>query len=732
MSISNCIKNINGNSRLPSFTKEEISQIEGFKENYKDQPEEVADRLAARDYAKFVNEGLNNLKSAIGEKTVEVSDEIQIPEGQEIPQESILPERSQIEADFRETFNKIQTGIPGNSESLTQDALKVIGDGVRTAESRIFNNKATRAASKITAPIRKAVNDYLDSPASILTKGAVKGIKKAVDTVARKASKTENEFIKEIKKVATRDLITKATATGLIRGSIDSLFPNINLTESQQESKRSFQGEKGLGKEQTARLITGLQSLPSYNYDSMRRIHEVMDAEAATNVTGPESEIATLEDLSADERQMYDYLRGINDYIHELNYAEGLIDQGTYDKYKGKYIARLYEQFEDAEFDRLKSEGAIDETIYKARKELSEELDSVRDPVYLTMKRFSQTMQNVAVSDYIKSIASDQANFVTPEEFESLDITEKGKYTMLKSKGMRSFGELEGMYVENTFAEDLLQQEFLNPIMNTIHGLMSKYDRNILRQMTKQGLTVFNPMTRLVNIVSGFHFANIAGVDGISFARNRVVAKQEYEDVLSEDVEFLFRKGVLSMSNINPELNVIGDTSLSLTEGVKRKSAEQQQDEEFKEMISPLTEEDKVPMLAGWNKVFKMSDAIAKAAKSSYGRSDDIAKIAAFKSLVEQGFSRDESASKVAKAMQNYSSVGKAFSLGAKVPFVGNAFVRFQADLLRIMANAMIDKPVTTSLYVGSLWALSSLTSDISGESDEEEFVRTERPSYHE
>lgn len=635
---------------------------------------------------------------------------------------SVPKSQDEINAKFRESFTKITEGKTEEAHNLMESGIKASGKRVNKAEKIAFDNKVMKTAGLAAGKVRKFVNDYLDTPASFVTKGVVKGAKKSGEYVGRKSSQAENAAIREIEKITGKEIKNYITANGLIREAINSFVPNVNLDEGQQQVKGGFTGEKNLGKEMTGKLIIGLQSHPAYNPESMERIHMIMDPEASQNVVGP-NELITNDQLTDPEKEMLQYLRGINDYIHETNYANGLIDEKTYDKFKGKYIARLYEEIEMVEAKSDFDSGAIDATIYAERKELHDQMTSVRDPLYLTMTRFGQTMQNVAVSDYIKSIAADKKNHMTPEQWEQLEQTDKSKYAKLStdSKGKR-FGELEGQYVLKTYVEDLKNQQFLSKHMNNLHKGLSWYDRSLLRQMTKQGLTVFNPATRLVNIISGFHFASMAGVDGLSFARNRVTAKEDFSKGLTEDIEFLFKKGILSTSNI--------DNELSISKADDQTGADEDTGAEGLEPLSQEVQEQ--TFLNGMLRVGRAAKdnykSISKMARKSYGRSDDIAKLSTFKSLLEQGFSREEAALKTAKSMQNYSSVGKAFSLGAKVPMVGNAFVRFQADLMRITSNALIDKPVTTSMFIGSIMALGRLTSYLSGESDEERIIRSERP----
>lgn len=106
MGLSDCIGKINADSKLPSFSEKEVQQIEKFKEQYKGQPEEVADRLAVRDYAKSINEGLNFMRSKLGLDPVEITDEFETPK-------TIQDETR----DTREGETKESVSVDGETES---------------------------------------------------------------------------------------------------------------------------------------------------------------------------------------------------------------------------------------------------------------------------------------------------------------------------------------------------------------------------------------------------------------------------------------------------------------------------------------------------------------------------------------------------------------------------------------------------------------------------------------
>jgi hypothetical protein len=115
--------------------------------------------------------------------------------------------------------------------------------------------------------------------------------------------------------------------------------------------------------------------------------------------------------------------------------------------------------------------------------------------------------------------------------------------------------------------------------------------------------------------------------------------------------------------------------------------------------------------------------------KDTYGKADDVAKVAMYMSLVQdRGKTKEEAIKIVAESMQNYSTVGKYFVLASITPGVGNAFIRFKADATRILYNGISKRPLFTMAYIAMLWGVKELLSDLSGEDDEEKEAREERP----
>jgi len=121
--------------------------------------------------------------------------------------------------------------------------------------------------------------------------------------------------------------------------------------------------------------------------------------------------------------------------------------------------------------------------------------------------------------------------------------------------------------------------------------------------------------------------------------------------------------------------------------------------------------------------VGKVDEKVSEA----YGATDDVAKTAAYLSLREYGYTEQEAIKRVYEGFQNYATVGKIWDMASKTPVVGNAFIKFQADLQRILKNAALKRPLTTAMYLGVVYAMAEILSNLSGEDDEDKALRESR-----
>jgi hypothetical protein len=113
-----------------------------------------------------------------------------------------------------------------------------------------------------------------------------------------------------------------------------------------------------------------------------------------------------------------------------------------------------------------------------------------------------------------------------------------------------------------------------------------------------------------------------------------------------------------------------------------------------------------------------------------YGGVDDVYKIAAYISLLEEGIAPNAAVNKVMEGFQNYKRVGKMYDFTSKIPLVGKPFGKFAGDLLRISKNAAMTRPLQAATFVATLHFIAFMASKMSGEDDRERRIRASRPGF--
>lgn len=428
-------------------------------------------------------------------------------------------------------------------------------------------------------------------------------------------------------------------------------------------------------------MAEGLKEMVANNPDKAKRVHQVLDSELYSDL-----DAVTYEDLEQDEKDLYDALRKINDKTHETNYAMELIDKETYEKFKGKYIGRLYEMYEIPDnlgMPELSTKGLFT-GMYKLRKEMDEwkQENRVEDPIYSTLKRWYQTQQNLAVQEYANIVASNP-NHISEKEL-------KG-YTLLKGK---RYGALDGKYVVDYITEDFQGFFYSNKLMTDAYEMLKTYDRWGPRQFYKKLHTVFSPTVQLGNFMSNFAFGFVSGIDPVSQLAMMPKAKEQMS-TKGLVYQNLLDKGIIGSNLFKEDLTPANKTAESLKIGKKE--------------------------TAWWNK-------LDQAAQDMYQGSDDIHKVAAYMNFLKQGYTEDQSIQKVFEGFQNYATVGKIWDVASKTPIWGNPYVKFQADLMRITKNAVGKRPLQTAAFLSVVKLGTLAASLLSGEDDEDRDVRETRP----
>jgi hypothetical protein len=521
---------------------------------------------------------------------------------------------------------------------------------------------------------------YLDQVDKVLTEKII-NVRKIEDYV----SKITNQGLKS-QNIAVRG------ATGMLQ----NILGGLAYKTSDLKNKLQFTGNKNYANLYAKGLADDLYKLIDSDPDALERVHEALDPEIAKDPKNP----VTVSQLNAKEKNLYDMLRTTNDFIHNWHYSHGLIGDDVYNKHKDKYIARLYEKFEliPTDVKREFNKTRADFNMFKSRKDyenVGEEI--LRDPVYATAKRVSQMMQNQAIFDYADAIDNSKQITVSNDQF-------PGSTQLGQPGGKPYYGSLTGKWVPNYIAQDFKGFFFANKVLNDTYSAFRGYDKNIVRQMLKKSHTVWNPVVQLGNLLSNFSFAYWAGIDPFTFAKNKVKAVKEIKRN-SPAYNDLIESGIIGTDVTQ------GDLSPVLQAGNPNAVLGKAQN--------------KLRAALANTKVGKALDKFDELATNVYTKTDDTSKLAAYLSLRnDYGYSKEEALERVFESFQNYSTVGKMYDFAAKTPVIGNPYIKFKADLMRIIKNAVTRRPLTTMTYLAGLKLISGLLSDAS---DEDEDVRKAR-----
>jgi hypothetical protein len=510
--------------------------------------------------------------------------------------------------------------------------------------------------------------------------------------------------------------------------------------------KLEMSGAREYGKHKGRTLLNEWREIVHGDWESLNRVWAVIDPKLATK---PSENPLTYGDLGLAEKNLYFALKEWMTWGHEITYANGLIPTKTYLKYKdvtgdSNYIARMYDQFEMdilsdpairgfAERGNDSYTSKIAAEIYKARKELhgvieinGRQYDSIeslkeardngeitqeqyadnkdaiksdewrrehaiKDPTYLVAKRIMQTIQNVGIKKYMDAVIANHPEYV-------LDIPKKDAipdgYRRMGSS--YSWGPFRNKVVASHIVEDLTGFYYQNAIVNTAYDAMKLLDRSHINQFYKKFRTVFNPFVQLGNVTGNVFLASVNGINPFAFVKgtieNRNIAKNN-----PALYETLLKSGYIGSNAFTGEIRPT-------------------------EAIMPMSTGKGIKT---WPKrAYTWFDA--KATKAYVG-ADNLAKISAYQIFRRQGLTHEQAIRRGYDAFQNYATVGKTWDLTSKIPLIGPTFVKFQADLTRIMVNNMLTTPLTTIGTFMVIKMLGQLASTLSGESDEERKIRETR-----
>lgn len=489
--------------------------------------------------------------------------------------------------------------------------------------------------------------------------------------------------------------------TDALRSAQETMSAKVGLlTESENPAARNIgrllQGfSGGLGKTQAdsaakGDLIGGGQyasklagevqqyvyGLVENNKNSLRKVHAILDPDLS------DGKIAT--SLTPGEKEAVEVLRLVSDYINDTNYRNGFVSQEKWlENRGGKYIARAYEPFEYPDevqqfiaqaSRKLQLDGFMKrEGLTDWKKE-----NAIRDPAFLVAKRLQETISNDTVKQYI--------NYLGGSEY----VTDVARAGFEKLSDAKYYGDLAGKWVRKDFMDDIKGLHFTNQVAQKFYEFSTLYDRNPVRRGFKGLFTIYNPSVQLGNVTSNFLFAWLGGINPVTFQKNKSWAGRAID---SNDQ--LYRQAVKSgIMGGDILLDDIGKWS--------------------QEIASEISD----PGI-----LKQINDKIV----NQYGRNDDVAKLSALKTYLDRGMTFDEAARRTYNHFQNYRTVGWLYEVGAKLPVVGNPFVRFKGDLGRIVKNSVVEHPVRTAMTLAAWQFLTDQASALSGETPEDRQTREQR-----
>lgn len=683
--------------------------------------EQTGKRLNQRTAAQITEEAAKTIDSLSDEDIQAFSGIVNIIEGEGLTLDNINEAEPMLRMVYGdETFETIKeelifgnNGTSNNSRTEGQNENGVITES--TDDTGTEGDQGT-TESVLDKPVIEIDGESVDlsqttpdQDAKIIEKGfnPIPEIQKGIDrlenaTTAKWTSRITDAVAERMKAWRT----SKSTAKQIASSYATSVFGGIARTAEDINIKLGLIGGKNMAVHNMSKIMKGLYDVVNNNVESLERVHVVLDPEFYQN-TGQSNAMKpnvppnlTYNDLTTEEKALYDEVRKNLDDVHFKNYTLGFIDVDTFNKYKDNYVPRMYETFElpsevQEVLDQYQDQvgDKLNLNPFKRRKGLDELSDEsknavLKDPVYLMAKRMMELDTNSAIMTFINHINRNNKNLVYQGD--------NPPFNYVKLEG-KPYGALNGKYVPSFIAEDLKGYFFANKGLNTIYDGMKLYDRTWARKSVKKGLTVFNPFVQLGNFTSNIVFAQLSGIDIVRWFGNtpKAFTEMKQQGPLYED---LISAGLIGTDILKSDLMPNTEKSNSLLQTAQAKKD------------------------AGiLNKVLKPLKWANNKAMELYSGNDDLAKLNSYMIFLDQGYSKEEATKKVYDGFQNYATVGKFWDVASKTPVFGNPFVKFPADLMRITGNAVTKKPLSSALYVAGLYMIPQILNMIGIGDDEED-----------
>ncbi len=500
-----------------------------------------------------------------------------------------------------------------------------------------------------------------------------KGTKTSVGVIGDNLRRVENTISSKV----AQGLRSPNTIIRGMANLTQDLIGGAGKSQNQINARQNYRGGVDYATKIAEDGQKHIYTLLNKDTASLERVHAVLDPDI--------SKIKVSEkQLTAQEQEAVATLRQMSDFINDTNFSLGFI---SHDKWAsntgGKYIARAYEAYdyppEVADF--VSNKGLrFDLNPFEQRKEITDWKieESIKDPAYLMGKRMQQTLFNSEVRKYTNWLR------------DSKNVSNVERPGFIQLSDSQAYGDLKGKWIPKDAMEDIKGFYFTNDIAQKAYDVLNWYDRNPLRRNLKAVKTVFNPAVRLGNRTGNYMFSWLSGINPVSFEKNRQWANG-------------------AIKNNDPLYRYAMQRGLTGNDVTKADIIKASVD---------LSREIKDPHI-----LRRVIDEI----QSSYGRVDDSSKLAAFKTWVDRGIAPEEAVNRVRRGYQDYNMVGMFYDLGAKFPILGNPFIRFASESIRIAKNSAVDRPIRAVGTVAAISLFGQLMSRISGESPEDKATREAR-----
>ncbi len=598
---------------------------------------------------------------------------------------------------------------------LTLDEQKTLMEDVRKfedklkAESRDISNKIKDELDRDAGDMEKKIKDEINDENSKLSAKLFPDlIGFANDVLYRPLVKVRDKLADAIAGLMEKGVTSHMSGVRWSTKLITNLYDGLLRTEAdmfgtgkeKQIGKLEMLGTvKTYAPHKAFDLLGEWRNMVNADPESLAKVWSALDPELATKAGEKPVQYG---DLSLAEKDLFFMLKKWNTWVWSTNYANDLIPTESHLKFKGdydatgysNYIARMYDAYEEntfmaPEIQEFISRGnsaitkRMNTDYMKMREETNEwkQEHAIKDPAYLTAKRVMQTIQNVAIKQYMDMIIAEHPDYV--KKLKKGEDVPPG-YTKLGAS--YSWGPFRNKAVVNHVVEDFTGFYYSNVVTNTAYDAIKMFDRSKLNQFYKKYRTVYNPFVQTGNVTGNVFFASINGINPAEFIKGMV------------DSRNLHKKNP-ALYNTLLKSGLIGDVAMT-------------------------GEMKPIDLLQGKKSLLGKADELAT---NMYTGADNLAKMSAYQIFRKRGFSHEEAVRRTYDAFQNYATVGKTWDVASKIPLIGPTFVKFQADLQRILTNSLLTTPLTTIGTVMLIKMLGNLTSALSGETEEEQAIRESR-----